>query len=170
MFAIIETGGKQYRVQANEKIIVEKLIGEAGSKVTIDKVLLVKSEQGEVSFGSPLVSGAKVEAEIVKTFIRPDAVADFDAAWAGSAVGGGVARSAGHGPKPDFDPVIAIESGGLGGRCAEWQKQHLQGCGQCRPAGCGPTGRGGVARSGGRSSRAAPPAAQAQGHGAGVFR
>ena len=68
MFAIIETGGKQYRVQANEKIIVEKLIGEAGSKVIIDKVLLVKSEQGEVSFGSPLVSGAKVEAEIVKTF------------------------------------------------------------------------------------------------------
>ena len=68
MFAIIETGGKQYRVCANEKIIVEKLIGEAGTKVTIDKVLLVKSDQGEISFGAPLVSGAKVEAEIVKTF------------------------------------------------------------------------------------------------------
>ena len=68
MFAIIETGGKQYRVCANEKIIVEKLIGEAGSKVTIDKVLLVKSDAGEISFGSPLVAGSKVEAEIVKTF------------------------------------------------------------------------------------------------------
>lgn len=68
MFAIIETGGKQYRVQANEKIIVEKLIGDAGAKVTIDKVLLVKTEKGEISFGSPLVKGAQVEAEIVKTF------------------------------------------------------------------------------------------------------
>lgn len=68
MFAIIETGGKQYRVAANEKIIVEKLAGEAGAKVTIDKVLMVKSDQGEISFGSPLVKGAQVEAEIVKTF------------------------------------------------------------------------------------------------------
>ncbi len=68
MFAIIETGGKQYRVAPNEKIIVEKLIGEAGAKVTIDKVLLVKSEQGEINFGSPLLGGAIVEAEIVKTF------------------------------------------------------------------------------------------------------
>jgi len=68
MFAIIETGGKQYRVTPNEKIIVEKLIGEAGVKVTLDKVLLVKTEQGAISFGSPLVQGAQVEAEIVKTF------------------------------------------------------------------------------------------------------
>ncbi len=68
MFAIIETGGKQYRVAPSEKIIVEKLVGEAGAKVVIDKVLLVKSDQGEVSFGNPLVSGAQVEAEIVKTF------------------------------------------------------------------------------------------------------
>lgn len=68
MFAIVETGGKQYRVQANEKIIVEKVVGDAGSKITLDKVLLVKSGAGEVSFGSPVVSGAKVEAEIIKTF------------------------------------------------------------------------------------------------------
>ncbi len=68
MFAIIETGGKQYRVAANEKIIVEKLVGEAGTKVTLDKVLLAKSDKGEVSFGAPLLSGVKVEAEIVKTF------------------------------------------------------------------------------------------------------
>ena len=68
MFAIIETGGKQYRIAPNEKIIVEKLIGEAGSKVILDKVLFVKNDQNEVSFGAPLVSGAKVEAEIVKSF------------------------------------------------------------------------------------------------------
>jgi large subunit ribosomal protein L21 len=68
MFAIIETGGKQYRVCANEKIIVEKLIGESGSKITLNKVLLVKSDEGNVSFGNPLVNGAEVEAEVVKTF------------------------------------------------------------------------------------------------------
>jgi len=68
MFAIIETGGKQYRVCANDKIIVEKLAGEAGSKVVLDKVLLVKSDKGDLNFGSPLVKGAKVEAEIVKNF------------------------------------------------------------------------------------------------------
>lgn len=68
MFAIIETGGKQYRVAPNEKIIVEKLVGDAGAKITLEKVLLVKGEKGDISFGSPLVSGAQVEAEIVKTF------------------------------------------------------------------------------------------------------
>ena len=68
MFAIIETGGKQYRVAPNEKIIVEKLVGDAGSKVTLEKVLLVKSDAGEISFGAPVVKGVTVEAEIVKTF------------------------------------------------------------------------------------------------------
>jgi large subunit ribosomal protein L21 len=68
MFAIIETGGKQYRVSANEKIIVEKINGEAGSKITLDKVLLVQSEAGEITFGSPMVQGAQVEAEIIKAF------------------------------------------------------------------------------------------------------
>ncbi len=68
MFAIVETGGKQYRVAANDKIIVEKLDLEAGSKVTLDKVLLVKSVAGEVNFGAPFVSGASVQAEILKTF------------------------------------------------------------------------------------------------------
>jgi large subunit ribosomal protein L21 len=68
MFAIVETGGKQYRVAANDKIIVEKLAIDAGSKVTLDKVLLVKSEGGNVSFGAPFVSGASVEAEVLKTF------------------------------------------------------------------------------------------------------
>ena len=68
MFAIIETGGKQYRVSPNEKIIVEKLIGEDGSKLILDKVLFVKNDNGEVSFGDPLVKGVTVEAEIVKNF------------------------------------------------------------------------------------------------------
>ena len=68
MFAIVETGGKQYRVGANEKIIVEKIDAEDGSKITLDKVLLVNAGEGEVSFGAPFVDGASVEAEVIKTF------------------------------------------------------------------------------------------------------
>ncbi len=68
MFAIVETGGKQYRVAPNEKVIVEKIEGEAGSKITLNKILLVKSEKGEITFGKPTISGATIEAEIVKTF------------------------------------------------------------------------------------------------------
>ncbi len=67
MFAIIETGGKQYRVATDQKLIVEKLNGDVGSLITFDKVLLINNGQ-ETSFGEPLVSGAKVEAEILKNF------------------------------------------------------------------------------------------------------
>jgi large subunit ribosomal protein L21 len=68
MFAIVETGGKQYNVSPNQKIIVEKIEGEAGQKIILNKVLLVRSENGETNFGLPLVKEAEVEAEIVKTF------------------------------------------------------------------------------------------------------
>ena len=76
MFAIVETGGKQYRVTPNEKFIVEKINGEAGSKITLDKVLLIKPESGELTVGSPLITGASVEVEILKTF-RDDKVLIF---------------------------------------------------------------------------------------------
>jgi large subunit ribosomal protein L21 len=56
MFAIVETGGKQYRVAPNEKIIVEKIEGDAGSKITLNKVLMITSDSGEVTFGSPTVA------------------------------------------------------------------------------------------------------------------
>lgn len=67
MFAIVETGGKQYRVSTEQKIIVDKLSADVGSKITLDKVLLVNNGQ-DTSFGNPLVSGAKVEAEVLKNF------------------------------------------------------------------------------------------------------
>lgn len=63
MFAVIQTGGKQYRVAQGDRLRVEKLAGDVGATVTFDKVLLVGGEQ--VKVGSPLVSGAKVSAEIV---------------------------------------------------------------------------------------------------------
>ncbi len=63
MFAVIQTGGKQYRVAEGDRLRVEKLAGDVGAKITFDKVLLVAGES--VKVGTPLVSGAKVSAEIV---------------------------------------------------------------------------------------------------------
>ena len=66
MYAIIETGGKQYRVQPGDELRIEKLGVEDGEKVTFDKVLLVGSDEG-VKVGSPLVEGASVSAEVLVT-------------------------------------------------------------------------------------------------------
>ena len=61
MFAVIKTGGKQYKVQENSVIVVEKLAGKAGDKVSFDEVLMAG---GKV--GTPTLKGASVAAEIVK--------------------------------------------------------------------------------------------------------
>ena len=61
MFAIIRTGGKQYRVQKDDKIEVEKLDVEAGKSVDLDEVLFVDGKIGE-----PLVKGAKVVAKVLE--------------------------------------------------------------------------------------------------------
>ena len=64
MYAVVVTGGKQYRVSAGDKIRVEKLGVEAGSSVCLDKVLVIGGE-GETMVGAPYVEGAAVEAEVV---------------------------------------------------------------------------------------------------------
>ncbi|MBM3590680.1 MAG: 50S ribosomal protein L21 [Alphaproteobacteria bacterium] len=76
MFAIVETGGKQYRVAPNDKLIVEKITGEIGTKISLEKVLLINNENGEISLGSPFLEGVKVEAEIIK-FFKNDKVIIF---------------------------------------------------------------------------------------------
>lgn len=63
MYAIIETGGKQYVVEAGDKIKVEKLNVKEGDKVTFDKVLFVSGDEPKV--GAPFVDGAKVEAKVL---------------------------------------------------------------------------------------------------------
>ena len=63
MYAVIKTGGKQYRVAEGDKLRVEKLPGDVGSEITFDEVLMVGGDK--VSVGSPLVSGATVKAKIV---------------------------------------------------------------------------------------------------------
>jgi len=64
MYAIIETGGKQYKVQEGDVVFVEKLDVEDGSVVTFDKVLAV-SKEGTLSVGTPVVSGASVSAKVL---------------------------------------------------------------------------------------------------------
>lgn len=65
MFAVIETGGKQYLVEAGQKIRIEKLEGKEGDAVMFDSVLLI-SDSGKTEIGMPLVDGAKVSGTIAK--------------------------------------------------------------------------------------------------------
>ncbi len=76
MFAIIETGGNQYRVAPGNTIDVEKLEGEEGAKVVLENVLFVQKEDETSLIGNPLLKNVKVEAEIVETY-KDDKVIDF---------------------------------------------------------------------------------------------
>lgn len=63
MYAVIETGGKQYQVKVGDKVKVEKLNVEEGDLVTFDRVLAIGGE--EIKIGTPVVSRAKVEAKVL---------------------------------------------------------------------------------------------------------
>ena len=65
MYAVIETGGKQYRVNQGDVIKVEKLTADVGEKVDFDRVLLV-GEGSDVKVGSPVVDGASVSGTVVE--------------------------------------------------------------------------------------------------------
>jgi large subunit ribosomal protein L21 len=65
MFAVIKTGGKQYKVAANQVIEVERLEGDAGAKVSFEDVLMI-GEGDAVTLGAPSVAGASVAGEVVK--------------------------------------------------------------------------------------------------------
>jgi|SRR5579884_2167054 len=65
MYAVIKTGGKQYRVEKGDKLRVEKLPGNVGDAVTFEQVLLLGGANDPVKIGKPLVGGAKVEAKII---------------------------------------------------------------------------------------------------------
>jgi large subunit ribosomal protein L21 len=62
MYAVIKTGGKQYRVSQGDKVRVEKLPGNVGDTVTLSDVLMLGGDS--IKIGTPLVAGAKVEAKI----------------------------------------------------------------------------------------------------------
>jgi large subunit ribosomal protein L21 len=64
MYAVVRTGGKQYRVSAGEKLRIEKLAAEVGTEIVLDQVLAV-GEGESLKIGTPVVPGAKVKAKIV---------------------------------------------------------------------------------------------------------
>jgi len=64
MYAIVEIAGHQYKVEKDQRIFVNRLEGEEGSKVTFDKVLLIE-DGGKVTVGAPAIKGAKVTAEVL---------------------------------------------------------------------------------------------------------
>ena len=66
MYAVIKTGGKQYRVQPGDTIVVEKLDGEAGTAVNFGEVLMLGGDKG-VTLGAPLIEGATVAATLIET-------------------------------------------------------------------------------------------------------
>jgi large subunit ribosomal protein L21 len=66
MYAIVQTGGKQYRVQTGDQIRVEKIDGEPGTEIVLDKVLAV-ADDGGIKLGTPLVESNVVKATILRT-------------------------------------------------------------------------------------------------------
>ncbi|WP_428151891.1 50S ribosomal protein L21 [Brevundimonas sp.] len=66
MYAVIKTGGKQYRVQPGDTIVVEKLDGDAGQELKFDSVLMLGGDKG-VTLGAPLIAGAFVGATLIET-------------------------------------------------------------------------------------------------------
>ncbi|MBN9259969.1 MAG: 50S ribosomal protein L21 [Hyphomicrobium sp.] len=75
MYAVIKTGGKQYRVAADDVLTVEKLAGEPGAKIEFGEVLMVGGNDTGVKIGAPLVSGALVKAEVVEQGRGPKVIA-----------------------------------------------------------------------------------------------
>ena len=65
MYAVIETGGKQYQVKAGDEVFIEKLNAETDEKVTFDKVMMV-GDEGKTTVGAPYVEGATVSAKVLK--------------------------------------------------------------------------------------------------------
>jgi len=73
MFAVIKTGGKQYKVAAEDVLTIEKLEGEAGAEIRFDTVLMVGDGHG-VTVGAPTVAGAGVRAEVVEQTKGPKVI------------------------------------------------------------------------------------------------
>lgn len=74
MYAVIKTGGKQYRVAKDQYLKVEKLDAEVGSTIDFDQVLLVGGDGAELKVGTPVIEGAKVTAEVVEQTRGPKIV------------------------------------------------------------------------------------------------
>lgn len=65
MYAVIQTGGKQYRVSEGDYVRVDRMDGDVGSEITLDQVIMVAGEGADPKVGTPTIAGASVKAEIV---------------------------------------------------------------------------------------------------------
>ncbi len=72
MFAVVKTGGKQYKVAENDVLTVEKLAGEAGDSVEFAEILMIGGD--EVTVGAPFVKGASVRAEVLEQMLGPKVI------------------------------------------------------------------------------------------------
>lgn len=72
MFAVVKTGGKQYKVAINDVLSVEKLVAEAGETVEFDQVLMLGGDS--ITVGAPLVGGASVKAEVLDQYRGPKVI------------------------------------------------------------------------------------------------
>lgn len=66
MYAVIETGGKQYRVAPGQKVRVDRMEGDKGSEVTLDRVLLIVDDNHNLTAGNPTIAGATINARILE--------------------------------------------------------------------------------------------------------
>jgi large subunit ribosomal protein L21 len=73
MYAVVETGGKQYRVQVGQTVQVERIEANIGDTVELGRVLMVSGDQG-IQVGSPVVEGAKVAATVVEQGRAPKVI------------------------------------------------------------------------------------------------
>ena len=110
MYAVIKTGGKQYRVQPGDVLVVEKLIGEVGSKVKFDQVL-AHGEGAELTLGAPVVEGAFVHATLIETR-KGEKVKIFKKIRRQ-----GYRRTRGH---RQTETVLRVTGVELGGKTVEW--------------------------------------------------
>lgn len=76
MFAVIKTGGKQYKVAKDDVIKVERLAGEAGDSIQLDQVLAITGDDGALTVGAPVVEGAVVSATVLEQ-ARADKIVVF---------------------------------------------------------------------------------------------
>jgi large subunit ribosomal protein L21 len=110
MYAVIKTGGKQYRVQPGDVLVVEKLAGEVGSKVKFDQVL-AHGEGSELTLGAPIVEGAFVHATLIETR-KGEKVKIFKKIRRQ-----GYRRTRGH---RQTETVLRVTGLELGGKTLEW--------------------------------------------------
>lgn len=110
MYAVIKTGGKQYRVQAGDLLVVEKLDGDVGAEVAFDQVLML-GDGGEVTVGAPMVEGAVVRATFIETR-KGEKVKVFKKIRRQ-----GYRRTKGH---RQFESVLRVTGLEGGGKSAKW--------------------------------------------------